>query len=559
MYIRINRTSLSPRKSVQIVEGIRVGKKVKQKIVRYVGVAQNDFELEKLKNLAQEYIAKIEKERLENSKQLSLFIPTDEEMLEAVKNRKGRKPRKQIKDILPPKEVNLDEVKEVARITEGIHEVGNAVYDTLGYNKILKKRDDKILRDLILARIADPASKHRSQKILAKKFGKPHDLDAIYRMMDKLYEKIDQVKQCTFEKTQGLFPRNMNLVLFDVTTLYFESTEVDELRDFGYSKDCRFNTTQVVLALATNEDGLPIGYELFEGNKAEVKTLISAVNHWKTLFNIGEVCFIGDRAMFTKDNLKLLEESGYQYVVAAKLRSLSQDKKAKVLDEKNYRPLILKDDLAWAGEFEHENRRLIVSYKKKRAINDSKERERLLNKIKKLIGTKGPTKKLISNHGVKKFTSTDASKTFLDEEKIYEDSLWDGLHGVITNIKEDSKESILARYARLWIIEESFRIKKHLLKIRPIFHWKPNRIHAHIAICYMSFAILRHLQYRVALTQKISPEIIIEELKDVQASIYIHQKTKDLYRLPSYFSNTARKIYKAFDLVRSEDAEVYIT
>jgi len=368
MYIRINKTPLSPRKSVQIVEGIRVGKKVKQKIVRYVGVAQNDFELEKLKNLAQEYIAKIEKERLENDKQLSLFIPTDEEMLEAVKNRKGRKPRKQIKDILPPKEVNLDEVKEIARITEGIDEVGNAVYDTLGYNKILKKRDDKILRDLILTRIADPASKHKSQKILAKKFGKPHDLDAIYRMMDKLYEKIDQVKQCTFEKTQGLFPRNMNLVLFDVTTLYFESTEVDELRDFGYSKDCRFNTTQVVLALATNEDGLPIGYELFEGSKAEVKTLISAVNHWKTLFNIGEVCFIGDRAMFTRDNLKLLEESGYHYVVAAKLRSLSQDKKAKVLDEKNYRPLILKDDLAWPqcqGKFHSRCRRFFHSKNQK--------------------------------------------------------------------------------------------------------------------------------------------------------------------------------------------------
>lgn len=560
MYIRINTTPLSPRKSVQIVEGFRVGKKVKQTIVRYVGVATDDFELEKLKDLAQQYITKIEKERLENNKQLSLFIPSDEEILAAVKNKKpGRRPKKQIKDILPPSEVRLDEIKEIARITEGIHEVGNAVYDSLGYSSVLQKRDDNILRDLVLTRLANPASKHKSQHILTKQFGKEHDLDAIYRMMDKLYEKIDQVKQCTFERTRSLFPRNVNLVLFDVTTLYFESTEVDELRNFGYSKDCRFNTTQVVLALATNEDGLPIGYELFEGNKTEVKTLISAVNHWKTLFNIGEVCFIGDRAMFTRDNLALLDQSGYHYIVAAKLRSLPQHKQAEILAEENYRPTILKNDLAWVSEFEHEDRRLIVSYKKRRAINDNKERERLLNKIRKLIGAKGPTKKLISNQGVKKFTSTDTtSKTFLDEEKIYEDSLWDGLHGVITNIKKDSVESIIARYARLWVIEESFRIKKHLLKIRPIFHWKPSRIHAHIAICYMSFAVLRHLQYRVALTQKISPEIIIEELKDVQASIHIHQRTKDLYRVPGCFSNTARKIYKAFDLVRSEDATAYI-
>ena len=400
MYIRINTTPLSPRKSVQIVEGFRVGKKVKQTIVRYVGVATDDFELEKLKDLAQQYITKIEKERLENNKQLSLFIPSDEEMLAAVKNKKpGRRPKKQIKDILPPSEVRLDEIKEIARITEGIHEVGNAVYDSLGYSSVLQKRDDNILRDLVLTRLANTASKHKSQHILTKQFGKEHDLDAIYRMMDKLYEKIDQVKQCTFERTRSLFPRNVNLVLFDVTTLYFESTEVDELRNFGYSKDCRFNTTQVVLALATNEDGLPIGYELFEGNKTEVKTLISAVNHWKTLFNIGEVCFIGDRAMFTRDNLALLDQSGYHYIVAAKLRSLPQHKQAEILAEENYRPTILKNDLAWVSEFEHEDRRLIVSYKKRRAINDNKERERLLTKSESSLAPKVLRKNLFPTKG----------------------------------------------------------------------------------------------------------------------------------------------------------------
>ena len=564
MYIRIKTTPLSPRKSVQIVEGIRAGDKVKQKIIRHVGVAMNDFELEKLKDLATHIIAQISRQRIQDDRQLSLFIPSEKEMFEAIKNKKsGRRPKKRIEDILPPNEVTIDEIKEIDRIVEGIHEVGNVVYDSLGYNTILQKRDDNILRDLVLTRLANPVSKHKSQRILTKQFGKEHDLDAMYRMMDKLYENIDHVKQCTFERMYSLFPRDVNLVLFDVTTLYFESTEVDSLRSFGYSKDCRFNTTQVVLALATNEDGLPIGYELFEGNKAEVKTLVAAVKHWKTLFNIGEVCFIGDRAMFTRDNLTLLEQSNYHYIVAAKLRSLPENKKAEILNESTYKPTILKNEFAWIGEFEHENRRLIVSYKKRRAIKDNEERERLLSKIKKLIGTKGPTKKLISNQGVKKFTVTDeASKTSLNEERIAEDAMWDGLHGVITNIKAtdtDKAESIIARYARLWVIEESFRIKKHLLKIRPIFHWKPNRIHAHIAICYMAFAVLRHMQYRVALTQKISPETIIEELNEVQASIYIHERTKDLYRIPGYFSNTARKISKTFDIVRSEDAAAYVT
>lgn len=560
MFIRVNKTPNSPRKSIQIVESIRTGNKVKQKIVRYVGIATNDREEQKLKDMAQEAIAALMIERADAAKQTSLLPITDSEMLDHVKTKKGRKTRKRLEDILPPSKVKLDEVKEQERIVEGVHEVGNAVYNLLGYNTILQKRDDNILRDLVLSRLANPASKYKSQRILSKQFGKEHDLDAVYRMMDKLYERIDYVKQCTFERMLSLFPNKVDLVLFDVTTLYFESTEVDDLRKFGYSKDCRFNTTQVVLALATNEDGLPIGYELFEGNKAEVKTLAIAVEHWKILFNIGSVCFVGDRAMFTRGNLSILEAHGYNYIVAAKLRGLSEEMHTKILDENNYKPTVLKNEFAWINELEHEGRRLIVSYKKGRAIKDNREREQVLNKIKKLIGAKGSTKKLISNQGVKKFTITDeSSKTVLDEERIAADALWDGLHGVITNIKGDEAETIIARYARLWVIEESFRIKKHLLKIRPIFHWKPSRVHAHIAICYMAFATLRHLQYRVALTQKISPEMIIEELMQVQASIHIHKRTKDLYRVPGHFSNTARKIYKALDIDRSEDATVYIT
>ena len=560
MFIRVNKTPNSPRKSIQVVESIRSGNKVKQKIVRYVGIAINDREEQKLKDMAQEFIATIMAERANATKQTSLLPVAESEMLDYIKIKKGRKTKKRLEDILPPSEVRLDEIKEQDRIVEGIHEVGNAVYDLLGYNTILHKREDNILRDLVLSRLANPASKYKSQRILSKQFGKEHDLDAVYRMMDKLYEQIDQIKHCTFEHMQSLFPKKVDLVLFDVTTLYFESTEIDDLRKFGYSKDCRFNTTQVVLALATNEDGLPIGYELFEGNKAEVKTLAFAVEHWKTIFNIGAVCFVGDRAMFTRDNLSILEAHGYNYIVAAKLRSLPEETQSKILDDNNYKPTVLKNEFAWINELEHEGRRLIVSYKKRRAIKDNKEREQVLNKIKKLIGAKGSTRKLISNYGVKKFTVTDeASKTVLDEERIAEDALWDGLHGVITNLKNDEAETIIARYARLWIIEESFRIKKHLLKIRPIFHWKPSRVHAHIAICYMAFAVLRHLQYRVALTQKISPEIIIEELLQVQASIHIHKRTKDLYRVPGKFSNIARKIYKALDLTRSEDATVYIT
>lgn len=560
MYVRIKTTPLSPRKSIQIVEGVRIDNKVKQQIIRHVGIAWNDEEELRLKALGEDMIAEILQKRFGEDPQQSLFPPPTKDEIKKSRNLKkqGRRARKKIKEVLPPNEVTLDNLVEQERIIEGVHEVGEIVYKQLGYENILPKKSGRILRDLVLTRLAFPVSKHKSQRYLVERFGKEHNLDAVYRMMDKLFERIGQVKQCTFERMRSLFPGHINMVLFDVTTLYFESAETDELREFGYSKDCRFNTTQVVLALATNEEGLPLGYELFEGNKAEVKTLIEAIDNWKRLFYIGSVCFVGDRAMFSRDNLALLEERGYNYVVCAKLRSLPNEVQKQILSEKYYRPTKVGEDFVWMGELEHEGKRLIVSYKRQRALKDQKDRERALEKIRKLIGKKGKTRKLLSNQAIKKFTSTDAtSETILDEGKIASDAMWDGLHGVITNVKDEPAELIFARYAQLWIIEDSFRVNKHLLKIRPIFHFKPSRIHAHIAMCYMAFAILRHIQYRVALMQKISPEVIMEELMLVQSSIYVDKKNGGTYRLPGKFTNIARKIYKAFDINRSLDATTY--
>lgn len=226
--------------------------------------------------------------------------------------------------------------------------------------------------------------------------------------------------------------------------------------------------------------------------------------------------------------------------------------------ESHYRPTVLKEEFAWIGEFTHASRRLIVSYKKRRALKDTADRKRVLEKIEKVIGKQGQTQKLITNQGVRKFTKTNPeAKTQVDEEKVSQDAMWDGLHGIITNIKGEKAEVLLGRYSRLWVIEESFRVNKNTLEMRPIYHWNPKRIHAHIAICYMTFALLRHLQYRLNLTQKISVETIIDELKRVQSSIYIHKQTGDLYRVPGRITNTARKIYKAFNLVRSSDATIY--
>lgn len=559
MYLRLKTTPNSPRKSIQIVESIRVANTVKQKIVHHVGIALDEIEEQKLKNYGLELIAKITAQRENDAAQQSLFETSQDDRISFQKNKLGRRPRKKIEDVLPPSQVTLDDIVEEKRIVEGVHDIAGIMFDEMYQSLFKGKRTYQLLRDVVLSRLVYPASKRRTQEKLSKHFDKKHSLEMIYWMMDKVFPKIDTIKQMTFEKTKTLFPEKVDLILFDVTTLYFESVNVDELRNYGYSKDHRFNTTQVVLALATNQDGLPVGYELFEGNKAEVSTLAAAIQSWKKLFKIDSVCFVGDRAMFSKNNIALLESLGYQYIIAAKLKSLPDNLKANVLDENYYQPTILNNEFTWVGEFEYQGQRLITSYKSRRAMKDFKDRQRVLDKVKKTIGKQSSPKKLITNQGVKKFVTVNEDATVaLDENKINDAQQWDGLHGIITNIRDDAAASLIARYAKLWVIEESFRVNKHTLQMRPIFHWAPRRIHAHIAICYMTFSVLRHLQYRVNLTQKISIDTILDELMNVEASIYIHKKTKDRYRVPGSYSNNARKIYKAFDLERSLDATVYL-
>ena len=556
MFVRAKKKA-EDRYSIQIVQNTRDGKKVKQKILRHVGVARSDDEVNKLKEIAEEFMANIIVAEKENNRQKQLFPLTHKDALLHVRSKKGRKPIKKIEDILPVDKVTLADIVEEKRIIEGVDEVAGSLYDYLYSSKLpnIGKKASQILKDIVLLRMVNPSSKLRSQKILNSEFGKEYSSDSIYRMMDKIYSNIDRIKRITFDNTNALIPGKCNLLLFDVTTLYFETERTDTIREFGYSKDHRFNTVQLVLALAVNEDGLPIGYELFPGNKGEVGTLIEAITKWEENFKIPRVCFIGDRAMMSKSNIELLEEKGYDYIIACKLRSLPKELKEKILSNKKEQSA---DSDNYTKEYEYLSNRVIVNYSEKRRSKDKHARENLLTKLRSQLGEKGETSKLIKNTGMKRYIVSEKSETKIDESKVCTDELWDGLHGILTNIESESKEELYGRYKNLWKVEESFRINKHTLKMRPIYHYKEERIKSHVAICYISFALLRQLEYRVKLRQRISLVDLIDTLLGVQSSIYIHKNTGDRYRVPGKFSNEAAKVYKAVDLVRCRDACIYI-
>lgn len=551
MFVRVKATPNSPRRSVQIVESRRTGAKISQVILRHVGIALNDHEEQELLRLAELIRVEMESER---SQTLPLFAP--EEIAGHGVRKQGRQ-RGTIPAKIPIEDVRLVDVREQQRVIEGIPEVFGKLYEQLGFDKILPSTND-VLKATVLARIANPVSKHRTAALLEQDFGVTIPLEKIYRMMDGLYDKREFMQEIVRTATIDLFQERVDVAFFDVTTLYFESTKDDELRKFGYSKDQKYHCVQVVLALATTEQGLPLGYRLFHGATAEVKTLLECIDAWRSLVKIGQITFVADRGMMSEANLKTLDDRGIDYVVAASLRKLPHERHAEILGDEGYLPTMVDNDFTWVKEFSLTGkRRLIGSFSARRATKDISDRKRIVEKLQKKIGIKkrkkhSSVKKLVSNAGYLKLISTEGhQEAIIDEEKIARDAQWDGMYGIITNTLL-TPQQVLARYRRLWTIEQAFRISKHDLAMRPIYHFKPERIEAHVSICYMAYALLRHAQYRVGIQQKhMSVEHLCNELLTVQASIVKDNKGGGYYRIPSRMSEDAKAIYRAFGISRS--------
>jgi len=205
------------------------------------------------------------------------------------------------------------------------------------------------------------------------------------------------------------------------------------------------------------------------------------------------------------------------------------------------------------ASFEYNQRRLIVSYSEKRAKKDAADREAAIEAIcKRLEKTTNP-KDYLSSYGYKKYIKTDkTTKLSLDKDKIYSDSAYDGLLGVITNDKDSSPSKILSHYHNLYVVEDAFKLTKHDLAVRPVFHWKPARISAHIAICFCAYSLVKYLEYRVRLQYtKLSPEKIRQTLIRVQTSVLYDAKRKIRYGLPSKMSLDAQKIYDIFKIKKN--------
>lgn len=477
MYIRLTKSKKSKHPTLQIVEGIREGKKVKQKIVASLGIIKEPKDLEKLRKLADHLIQKLEKEGLP-----------------------------------PDGKVDLKGLIHKKTTYDGFAKAITQLMHLSGFSNVIRKAQgknsfdlEKVVKLMLVQRFDLPGSKLRAYERQESHGFQGIDLQHIYRAMDTIEPLASELQKQAFDTVCKFSGKLVDCFFFDVTTLYFESVVQDELKDFGWSKDQKFHQVQVVLALVVDSQGMPLAYQVFKGSLGETKTLIPVLESLRNQFSISNVTVVCDRGLASKPNVNALQGAQFHFVIATKLRSMS--KKLKINDLSAYSLMphqenIPEEEKVFVRTMKHpqyEDTLLIATYSPKRARKDKEDRDRLIEKLKKKLSDSSnetSIKKVISNGGYKKFTNIkEGSLITLNEKAIEEDAKWDGFHGIaVSNSAKLTVEQALGRYRDLWRVEEAFRIAKCTLKTRPIFHWAPHRIRSHILLCFMNLFLERFLE-----------------------------------------------------------------
>lgn len=369
--------------------------------------------------------------------------------------------------------------------TIGPELIFGALFDRIGFNTI----DDEMFRHITIARLAYPVSKLKTVDYLRRYRGIDVEVDSIYRFLDRLNSKYkEEVEAIAYRYTEKRLG-TISVVFYDMTTLYFEAEDEDDLRKIGFSKDGKFQKPQILLGLLVGEQGLPIGYDIFEGNTFEGHTLLPVLEKIQAKYGFKKPVVVADAALLSKKNLETLRQEQYKFIIGARIKNESEQIKEEIISKSK--------DLSDGEGFvikRPDGTRLAVTYSDKRARKDAHNRRRGVSKLKQRIKFGRLTKKSINNRGYNKFLNIQGeAKIILDEEKIKEDKEWDGLKGYVTNTRYSSQK-VAGNYVHLWQIEKAFRISKTDLRVRPIYHYRKHRIEAHICISFVAYTIYKELE-----------------------------------------------------------------
>lgn len=390
-------------------------------------------------------------------------------------------------------------------------------------------------------------------------------LHQLYRALDVLALHKEDIETGLFWRGKDLFNCEVDVVLYDLTTLRFESTRTDlgDLRQFGYSKERRSDCTQVVLGLLVTPDGTPIGFEVYPGNTFEGKTIGDIIDKLRGKYRIRRFIFVGDRGLFSRKNLDALrgDDKLGEFIVGMKL-GVFKDRHNEFYDINRYS--WINDDLA-VYETTHEGDRCVITWSRARAERDKEAREDILKKIRKKLAKKKITAKdFVTNTTYQRYvTGLKDNKEFtLNEMAIAEDAAHDGYFGVVTNVANMSAQEIVKNYKTLWIIEDAFGEIKGNLRARPIFHWTDQRIVGHLTLCFLAYycealmtKALREKKLMLespAIEEEIirpRPLTVVEAMRELQEvrAIPVKVKTSTIW-VRTDISGNAQKLFSAIGL-----------
>jgi transposase len=521
MHIKLKKNK-SGSTSVQVVESIRIvgSKYPRPRLLKSFGSALTNAEIEILKLKAQAYLDSLPDVQFKSSTIGELIIRAE------------------------------SDITSCTSTITGFKDVFNKLYNDIFHSTTLKNKGNDMLSQLAIMRIIEPKSKNYTANI-ASHFGYDLKVDNIYKLMDRIDDEvIAKIQACSYRNTKRLLAekeQKLDVLFYDLTSIYFETNAQDELRDFGFSKDGKSQHVQIMLAMIVTHHGLPIAYETFQGNTYEGVTLIPTLESLRKKYKISRVILVADSGLINKDNVDKIAETGLEYVIGARLKNSTKTIIEEALKDEGYTTITDntkgKTYTLLNKKKQPTGHKLMLYYSEARARKDLHDRNRAVTKISKHIGEKAKNK--LSGALRKSYVtlSEESSTIGIDQEKLKEAAKFDGYFSIQTNIVDAKPADILAHYSGLWQIEQTFRITKHNLKIRPVFHYNTARIKAHFAICYIALTLVRTLELMMKRAKCYIP---IEQLVELLQKVMIITITSNgqRYDIAKDFPPELIEIYK---------------
>lgn len=470
----------------------------KRKIVRHIGTAKNEEEKSKLIKLAYNFIEKI-------SKQSFLFEENDSSKI-----------------------INLSQTQFIGIYYIFFYDLIHRLFIHIGFDKL----KSGLLLDLAIIRLFEPASKLQSIELIEQYFGKKYRRQTYYDAAKHWLDLKDKAEKIVLNFAKKHYQFSYDLLFYDVTTLYFETFEEDELRKNGFSKDNKSQQPQVLIALMVTKEGFPIAYEVFSGNTFEGNTIIPVVQKFIRKNKVKDFTVVADAAMISSDNIEALIQNKIHYIVGARLGNISQEL-FETIDK-----IMVRED-GKSIRITTPKGFLICSYSSLRYRKDKYEMEKQILKAQQLVENPSKSRKI-------KFTKSSVSNTLeINQRLIDKTKKLLGIKGYYTDLEETvaDNETIINRYHELYRIEQNFRIAKSDLQTRPIFHFKEEPIKLHLLICFISLVTAKHIEQ----SSSISINKFIKECKKVTSGRLLDKITnKELILKPKIPQDLIQNISKIF-------------